>query len=62
MKLETLILQNDLQTALDPVVFAERGLGIMPDNWQSQALRYRGKRLILNYARQSGKYHSPHPF
>lgn len=50
-----MMLKNDLITAFDPVVFAEKVLGITPDPWQSQALRYQGKRLILNCARQSGK-------
>ena len=38
-----------------PADFAEKTLGFKPDLWQSQALEYSGKRLILNCSRQSGK-------
>jgi len=29
---------DDLQIALDPVQFANTTLGIIPDNWQAQAI------------------------
>ena len=48
------MLADDLRMALDPVRFAE-ALGISPDPWQAKALRWAGKRLILNCSRQSGK-------
>lgn len=32
-----------------------RFIGIEPDEWQSEVLRYEGKRLLLNCSRQSGK-------
>ena len=44
----------DLQAGLDPVVFSH-GLGFKPDPWQVQTLRWSGRRLLLNCARQSGK-------
>ena len=47
-------LQRDLQRALDPVEFS-RYVGIEPDEWQADVLRYEGKRLLLNCSRQSGK-------
>lgn len=40
--------------ALDPVEFS-RYIGIDPDPWQAEVLRYEGKRLLLNCSRQSGK-------
>lgn len=43
-----------LNLALDPVEFA-RALGLQPDPWQARALRWSGRRLILNCARQTGK-------
>jgi hypothetical protein len=49
------MLANDLAYALDPVKFAEEALGFEPDPWQAQALRWSGKRLLLNCSRQSGK-------
>ena len=49
------MLATDLQIALDPVQIANITFGILPDDWQSKALRYHGKLLILNCARQSGK-------
>ena len=51
-----MILANDLKISLDSVVFAKDVLGITPDPWQAEALRYRGKLLILNCSRQSGKF------
>ena len=45
---------KDLQRALDPVEFS-RYIGIEPDEWQADVLRYEGKRLLLNCSRQSGK-------
>ncbi len=44
----------DLVSALDPVAFS-RSLGIEPDGWQADVLRWTGRRLILNCARQTGK-------
>jgi hypothetical protein len=49
------MLASDLEQALDPVVFARNALGFEPDPWQKQALRWSGKRLLLNCSRQSGK-------
>jgi hypothetical protein len=46
---------DSLRQALDPVAFAEESLGITPDPWQAGALRWPGKRLLLNCARQTGK-------
>lgn len=43
--------------ARDPpsaIAFA-RGLGLTPDPWQEQVLRWTGKRLALNCCRQAGK-------
>jgi len=48
------MIHNDLLRALDPVAFS-RYAGIEPDPWQSEVLRYEGKRLLLNCSRQSGK-------
>ena len=49
------MLAKDLAQALDPVEFARGMLGFSPDPWQAQALRWSGKRLLLNCSRQSGK-------
>jgi len=49
------VLQGNLRMALDPVVFAKEALSFDPDPWQSHALRWNGKRLLLNCCRQSGK-------
>ncbi|MBC7341185.1 MAG: hypothetical protein H5U02_01815 [Clostridia bacterium] len=49
------MLVSDLAQALDPVIFAREALGFTPDPWQEQALRWSGKRLLLNCSRQSGK-------
>ena len=40
--------------ALDPVAFS-KSIGIEPDSWQAEVLRYEGKRMLLNCSRQSGK-------
>jgi hypothetical protein len=48
------VIQNDLHRALDPAEFS-RYIGIEPDPWQADVLRYEGKRLLLNCSRQSGK-------
>ena len=50
-----MLLATDLQRALDPVGFARGALGFNPDPWQEKALRWSGKRLLLNCCRQSGK-------
>ena len=49
------MLAKDLTQALDPVAFAKKALSFDPDPWQEQALRWSGKRLLLNCSRQSGK-------
>ena len=46
---------NDLETGLDVVGFAQRRLGFEPDELQTQVLRSRSKRLLLNCSRQWGK-------
>ena len=48
------MIHKDLHRALDPVEFS-RYIGISPDPWQADVLRYEGKRLLLNCSRQSGK-------
>lgn len=47
-------LAHDLSLALDPVSFAYE-LGLSPDSWQENVLRWTGKRLLMNCCRQSGK-------
>lgn len=49
------MLAGDLAQALDPVLFAKEALRFTPDPWQEQALRWSGKRLLLNCSRQAGK-------
>lgn len=49
------MLAGDLAMALDPATFAKQALHFTPDPWQEQALRWSGKRLLLNCSRQSGK-------
>lgn len=49
------MLTDDLRYALDPACFAREALGFNPDPWQERALRWSGKRLLLNCCRQSGK-------
>lgn len=39
----------------DPLFFATRSLGFCPDPWQERVLTWKGKRLLLNCCRQSGK-------
>ena len=46
---------NELETGLDAVGFARRRLGFEPDELQSEVLRSRSKRLLLNCTRQWGK-------
>lgn len=48
------MLLDDMLLALDPVRFSQ-SIGIDPDPWQAEVLRYEGKRLLLNCCRQSGK-------
>ena len=48
-------LTNDLLCSLDPVVFTFALGFITLDPWQIHVLRWYGKRLLLNCARQSGK-------
>ncbi len=45
----------ELAYSIDPVLFAIEQLGFQPDDWQRKVLRWRGKRLMLNCCRQSGK-------
>jgi hypothetical protein len=40
---------------VDPVFFARDNLGFEPDPWQEEVLQSKGKRLLLNCSRQSGK-------
>src|SRR5918994_6860009 len=47
-------LAEDLKLALDRVIFARR-LGIEPDPWQEDLLRFASERVLLNCCRQSGK-------
>jgi hypothetical protein len=49
------MLSADLHYALDPVAFAQDHLAFNPDPWQEKALQFRGRQLILNCSRQSGK-------
>lgn len=49
------MLGDDLRHALSPVCFMQERLGIRPDPWQARVLSWRGKRLLLNCSRQSGK-------
>ncbi|MFC1944688.1 terminase large subunit domain-containing protein [Chloroflexota bacterium] len=49
------MLAIDLRYALDPVYFAGNALNFNPDPWQEWALRWSGRRLLLNCCRQSGK-------
>ncbi|MBT9174208.1 MAG: hypothetical protein DDT21_02619 [Syntrophomonadaceae bacterium] len=49
------MLADDLRLGLDPTFFAQEALDFHPDDWQAQALRWSGKRLLLNCCRQSGK-------
>lgn len=49
------MLATDLRYALDPVAFAREALGFKPDAKQEAVLRWRGKRLLLNWSRQTGK-------
>lgn len=49
------MLFDDLRHALNPVSFAREALGFDADPWQSNALTWQGKRLLLNCTRQAGK-------
>lgn len=50
------MLASDLRYALDPVAFAAEVIGFdTPDKWQTQTLKWSGKKLLLNCHRQSGK-------
>jgi hypothetical protein len=42
-------------TYSDPLFFAQRSLGFVPDEWQTKVLSWTGKKLLLNCCRQSGK-------
>jgi len=46
---------NDIAYSLDPVLWSQEVLGYHPDDWQSDLLRSRSKKIILNCSRQSGK-------
>lgn len=41
--------------AIDPVAFATEALGFRPDPWQAEMLYSESKRIVLNWARQTGK-------
>jgi hypothetical protein len=47
-------LAGDLRLALDRAAFA-RALGLEPDGWQEELLRFTSDRVLLNCSRQSGK-------
>jgi hypothetical protein len=47
-------IRNDIRCAIDRVAFAKE-LGIHPDGWQEQLLRWNSERILLNCSRQSGK-------
>jgi len=47
-------MMRDWRIALDPVAWCET-VGFRPDDWQTDVLRSREKRVSLNLARQSGK-------
>ena len=49
------MLAKDLKQAINPADFARRSLNFKPDPWQRTALKWTGKRLLLNCCRQSGK-------
>lgn len=49
---------SDLRMALDAATFASDALGFVPDEWQARVLRWTGKQLLMNCARQSGKSHT----
>ncbi len=48
-------LSKDLAYSLDPVRFAIDCLNFNPDKWQTEVLRSKAKRMLLNCSRQSGK-------
>ncbi len=48
-------LRSNYALAVSPVAFATDALGLTPDPWQGRVLRWTGKRLLMNCARQSGK-------
>lgn len=47
--------RTNLLHALDPVTFARDRLDFKPDPWQVEVLSNKGKRVLLNCCRQSGK-------
>jgi hypothetical protein len=49
------LLTQNISCALDPVHFARESLSFEPDPWQVEALRWAGRKMILNCSRQSGK-------
>lgn len=44
-----------LRWAIDPAVFVEEALGVVPDEWQKDALRSMDRTSLYNCCRQSGK-------
>lgn len=46
---------KDLKHGLDPVAWSIEVLGIIPDDWQKNALQCPSKRVLMNCSRQSGK-------
>jgi hypothetical protein len=56
LTLTPLDLARDLRYALDPVSFADSlNLGYELDPWQRQVLAWKGRQILLNCHRQSGK-------
>lgn len=55
MGVATAMIANRFLYKLNPAAFAREQLGFVPDPWQSQVLRWSGKRLLMNCSRQSGK-------
>jgi len=49
------MLADDLKQAIDITEFARSSLSFEPDQWQTKALKWSGRRLLLNCCRQSGK-------
>lgn len=48
------MIATELALALDPARMSERA-GVVPDDWQADALRSGSSRMLLNCSRQSGK-------
>jgi len=48
-------LARDLAYAVDPALWVQDRLGVIPDPWQADVLRSTAPRMLLNCCRQSGK-------